>query len=70
MKPTHSRSVAAVKRFAAAEDGATAIEYAMIAACISIAIVTTAITLGETVRDDLFGKVDTALQTATTPPAP
>ncbi len=43
------------------EGGATAIEYALIASIISIAIATVAITLGETVRDDLFGKVATAL---------
>lgn len=43
------------------ERGATAIEYALIASIISIAIAAVAVTLGETVRDDLFGKVANAL---------
>jgi Flp pilus assembly pilin Flp len=43
------------------ERGATAIEYALIASIISVSIVAIAISLGETVRDDLFGKVSNAL---------
>jgi len=43
------------------ERGTTAIEYALIASIISVAIVGVAISLGETVRDDLFGKVAAAL---------
>lgn len=47
--------------FARNENGATAIEYALIAGCVSIAILGAVTALGGTVRDDLFGKVATAL---------
>jgi pilus assembly protein Flp/PilA len=50
-----------IRSFIRDERGTTAIEYALIASIISIAIATVAVTLGETVRDDLFGKVATAL---------
>jgi pilus assembly protein Flp/PilA len=50
-----------VRIFSRDDSGATAIEYALIASCISIAIVTVVGALGGTVRDDLFGKVATAL---------
>jgi pilus assembly protein Flp/PilA len=50
-----------IRGFVRDERGATAIEYALIASIISIAIAAVAITLGETVRDDLFGKVANAL---------
>jgi Flp pilus assembly pilin Flp len=50
-----------IRGFVRDEHGATAIEYALIASIISIAIATVAVTLGETVRDDLFGKVAAAL---------
>ena len=43
------------------ERGATAIEYALIASIISISIAAVAVSLGETVRDDLYGRVLTAL---------
>lgn len=49
------------RAFARNENGATAIEYALIAGGISIAILTAVIAVGNTVRDDLFGKVATAL---------
>ena len=47
--------------FARNENGATAIEYALIAGGISIVILTAVIALGDTVKTDLFGKVATAL---------
>lgn len=50
-----------VRAFASNENGATAIEYALIAGGVSIVILTAVIALGDTVRDDLFGKVATAL---------
>ncbi|MEX0591101.1 MAG: Flp family type IVb pilin [Xanthobacteraceae bacterium] len=62
MKQAYSYSLIGLKRFVRDEEATTAIEYALLAACISIAIATAAVTLGETVRDDLFGKVDTAFQ--------
>ena len=50
-----------IRAFARNENGATAIEYALIAGGISIVILTAVVALGGTVRDDLFGKVATAL---------
>jgi pilus assembly protein Flp/PilA len=49
------------RAFARNENGTTAIEYALIAGCISIVILTAVLALGNTVRDDLFGKIATAL---------
>jgi pilus assembly protein Flp/PilA len=49
-----------IKRFCADENGATAIEYAMIASGISIAISTMVYTLGGTVKT-LFTTVSSAL---------
>lgn len=51
----------AMRRFARAENASTAIEYALIAGGIAVAIITVVGALGETVRDELFGKVKTAL---------
>lgn len=50
-----------IRAFARNDDGATAIEYALIAGGISIVIVTTVVAVGEKVRDDLFTKVSNAL---------
>ncbi len=50
-----------IRAFYRDENGATAIEYALIAGGISIVILTAVIAVGDTVRDDLFGKVATAL---------
>jgi pilus assembly protein Flp/PilA len=50
-----------IRGFARDERGATAIEYALIASIISISIAAVAVTLGETVRDQLFGRVSNAL---------
>ena len=46
-----------VRRFAADENATTAIEYAIIASCVSVAIVGAAVALGSEVRDGLFQKV-------------
>jgi Flp pilus assembly pilin Flp len=51
----------AVRAFVRDEKGATAIEYALIAVFISVSIVVIIGSLGETVRNDLFGKVAAAL---------
>ncbi|MEM1286183.1 MAG: Flp family type IVb pilin [Pseudomonadota bacterium] len=45
------------------ENGATAIEYALIAAGISIAILAGIVLMGETIRDDMFGVIAAALPT-------
>jgi pilus assembly protein Flp/PilA len=50
-----------LKAFARDERGGTAIEYALIAAGIAVAIVGTLGVVGETVRDKLFKKVAEAL---------
>lgn len=46
-----------VRRFAADENATTAIEYAIIASCVSVAIVGAVVALGSEVRDGLFQKV-------------
>jgi pilus assembly protein Flp/PilA len=53
---------ALVKRFAKDESAATAIEYGLIAAGISLAIITAVNTLG-TSLNGVFGKVNTKLTT-------
>lgn len=50
-----------LKAFAGNERGGTAIEYAIIAAGIAVAIVGTLGIVGETVRDNLFKKIADAL---------
>ncbi|HSM95563.1 MAG TPA: Flp family type IVb pilin [Rhizomicrobium sp.] len=52
-----------LKRFVCDESGATAIEYAMMAAGIAVVIVTAVDTLGQNVKSAFFDK----LSTATTP---
>ena len=57
MQLKYSRSLVSLKRFLAEEGGTTAIEYALIASGISIAIATVAVSLGSTLRDDLYQKI-------------
>jgi pilus assembly protein Flp/PilA len=52
---------ASVRRFARDESGATAIEYAMIASGIAVAIASTVFTLGTSVKG-LYSSVATAMQ--------
>jgi len=54
-----------VKRVLKDESGATAIEYGLIAALVSVAAITTLTTMGGSL-DSIFGVVDTALQNAAT----
>ena len=49
------------RRFQADESGATAIEYALIAAGIAVAIVTTVTNLGSTIKTALWDKVGNAM---------
>jgi len=49
------------RRFHADERGATAIEYALIAAGISVAIVTTVTNLGSTIKTALWDKIGNAM---------
>jgi Flp pilus assembly pilin Flp len=46
-----------VRRFAADRNATTAIEYALIASCVSVAIVGAVVALGSEVRDGLFQKI-------------
>lgn len=50
------------KRFAANSQGATAIEYAIIAAGVSLAIMATVFTLGSTINTVLYGKINNAIK--------
>ncbi len=50
-----------IRAFSRNESGSTAIEYAIVAAGISVAIVSVLGMIGETVRNDLFQKIATAL---------
>ena len=54
---------ALIQRFKADEDGATAIEYGLIAALIAVAIIAAVRTLGTTLSG-VFTGVDTELQNA------
>ncbi len=49
------------RRFHADQSGATAIEYALIAAGIAVAIVTTVTNLGSTIKTALWDKVGNAM---------
>jgi len=52
-----------LKRFLKNEDGATAIEYGLIAALIGVAIITAAGLVGDSL-DEVFTKISTDLSTA------
>jgi len=52
---------AAIRRFMRDESGATAIEYAMIASGIGVAIATAVVNLGSTVKG-LYSSVNTAMK--------
>jgi pilus assembly protein Flp/PilA len=54
--------IAAVACFMRDERGATAIEYALIASGVAVAIASTVMSLGSAVRDNLYGNVATALK--------
>jgi len=54
--------IAAVARFMRDERGATAIEYALIASGVAVAIASTVMSLGSAVRDNLYSNVATALK--------
>ena len=61
--------LAFIRKLFKKEDGATAIEYGLIAALIAVAIITAAGNIG-TSLDTMFGEVSTELDTAITPAAP
>ena len=51
-----------IQRFAADDRGATAIEYAMIAAGVGAAIAATVYNLGTTIQDTLYNKIGEAMK--------
>ena len=55
-----------IRRFAKCESGATAIEYSLLAALISVAIIATAGPVGDAINA-VFTNVETELTTAATP---
>jgi pilus assembly protein Flp/PilA len=54
--------IASVRRFMRDESGATAIEYAMIASGVGVAIASTVMSLGSAVKNNLYGNVAAALK--------
>jgi pilus assembly protein Flp/PilA len=54
-----------LRRFAADDGGATAIEYALIAACISIAIIASAQGVGQAIQDNFYDKIVGGMEDAT-----
>ena len=54
------------RRFAADEQGATAIEYGLITSCIGVAIILTVFQLGSTLKQVLYEKIQTELTKAAT----
>jgi pilus assembly protein Flp/PilA len=51
-----------LRRFAAGEDGVTAVEYGLIAALIALTIFGTISSVGQGIRDTLYGQIVSALQ--------
>jgi pilus assembly protein Flp/PilA len=54
-----------LRRFIGDERGATSIEYALIAACISIAIIASAQGVGEAIQDNFYNKIVGGMEDAT-----
>jgi len=61
-KTLSSKIAASALRFVRDESGATAIEYAMIASGVAVAIASTVVTLGSGVKNNLYGNVAAALK--------
>lgn len=61
-KNLSSSIIASMVRFARDEGGATAIEYALVASGIAVAIASTVVSLGSAVKNNLYGNVATALK--------
>ncbi|SHN00499.1 Flp family type IVb pilin [Roseibium suaedae] len=60
-----TRNVSAfARRFGQCESGATVIEYGLIVAMISVAITGTLLSIGQTIRDDVFTVVSNAMNNA------
>jgi pilus assembly protein Flp/PilA len=62
LKNLNSPIMTSVVRFMRDESGATAIEYALVASGIAVAIASTVVTLGSAVKNNLYGNVAMALK--------
>ncbi len=62
MKNQSTRVIATALRFVRDERGATAIEYAMIASGVAVAIASTVVALGTAISNNLYGNVAAALK--------
>jgi pilus assembly protein Flp/PilA len=62
LKNLSSPIITSVARFVRDERGATAIEYALVASGIAVAIASTVVTLGSAVKNNLYGNVAQALK--------
>ena len=60
---TYAALASLVRRFVADANATTAIEYAIMASCIAVAIVGAVVALGSEVRDGLFQKIIDAYPT-------
>ena len=61
-KNLSSPIIASVVRFMRDESGATAIEYALVASGIAVAIASTVVSLGSAVKNNLYGNVAQAMK--------
>jgi len=61
-KNPSSPIIASVVRFMRDESGATAIEYALVASGIAVAIASTVVSLGSAVKNNLYGNVAQAMK--------
>ena len=62
LKNLSSPIIASVVRFMRDESGATAIEYALVASGIAVAIASTVVSLGSAVKNNLYGNVAQAMK--------
>jgi pilus assembly protein Flp/PilA len=62
LKNLSSPIITSVARFMRDESGATAIEYALVASGIAVAIASTVVSLGSAVKNTLYGNVAQAMK--------
>ncbi|HMG80955.1 MAG TPA: Flp family type IVb pilin [Xanthobacteraceae bacterium] len=62
LKNLSSPIITSVARFMRDERGATAIEYALVASGIAVAIASTVVSLGSAVKNNLYGNVAQAMK--------
>ena len=62
LKNLSSPIITSIVRFVRDERGATAIEYALVASGIAVAIASTVVSLGSAVKNNLYGNVAQAMK--------